>query len=417
LLATLVLGIAAVGVSAQTPPAQDRTSALRVFLDCDFCDENYLRTEITFINYMRDRTDADVHVLVTAEGTGGGGRTHTLKFIGLGRFKGIDQTLTYTAPQTNTDDETRRGLASTLKLGLVRYAAETPLASRLKITYDAPAKLVSAEAVRDPWHFWVFNMHFGGNVDGSRAEKSQSIRGSFSATRTTDKWKVNLNGNGGYSENKFELDEDETFTSISRNLNASALVARSLTQHWSIGAVSQASSSTFLNHRFRTRLGPGIEYSVFPYSESTRRLLTIFYTVGYHHFNYREETIFSKLKESLLDHRLEATLALRQPWGSAEAGTEFAQYLSDASKYRIAAFGEIDVRLFRGFSVDTFASVSKRRDQIYLPKEGATSEEILVRQRELATGYQYEVGFGISYSFGSIYNNVVNPRFRNAGGF
>jgi hypothetical protein len=46
-----------------------------------------------------------------------------------------------------------------------------------------------------------------------------------------------------------------------------------------------------------------------------------------------------------------------------------------------------------------------------------TNEEILVRQLELATGYQYEFSVGISYSFGSIYNNVVNPRFRNVGGF
>ena len=31
----------------------------QVFLDCASCDENYLRTEITFINYVRDRADAD----------------------------------------------------------------------------------------------------------------------------------------------------------------------------------------------------------------------------------------------------------------------------------------------------------------------------------------------------------------------
>jgi len=28
-----------------------------------------------------------------------------------------------------------------------------------------------------------------------------------------------------------------------------------------------------------------------------------------------------------------------------------------------------------------------------------------------------DLGFGISYSFGSIFKDVVNPRFRNAGGF
>jgi hypothetical protein len=52
-----------------------------------------------------------------------------------------------------------------------------------------------------------------------------------------------------------------------------------------------------------------------------------------------------------------------------------------------------------------------------LRRGDASNEEILVRQRELATGYEYEFGFGISYTFGSIFNNVVNPRFRNVGGF
>ena len=37
--------------------------------------------------------------------------------------------------------------------------------------------------------------------------------------------------------------------------------------------------------------------------------------------------------------------------------------------------------------------------------------EVLLRQRELATGYRFFVSGGISYRFGSIFNNVVNPRF------
>jgi len=41
---------------------------------------------------------------------------------------------------------------------------------------------------------------------------------------------------------------------------------------------------------------------------------------------------------------------------------------------------------------------------------GATPEEIIARQQALATHYSYFTGFGLSYTFGSIYNNVVNPR-------
>ena len=111
---------------------------MRIFLDCPSCDENFIRTEVTFVNYVRDRTAADIHVLVTTQPTGGGGTEYTLRFIGLGRFDGENQTLTYTAPQTATDDERRRGVTSRLELGLVRYVAESPIASRLDVTFDAP---------------------------------------------------------------------------------------------------------------------------------------------------------------------------------------------------------------------------------------------------------------------------------------
>ena len=72
--------------------AQDSTrtvqdSAVRVFLDCPdtFCDFDYYRTEITFVNWVRDRQFAQVHVLVTTQSTGGG-QEYTLSFIGLERF-------------------------------------------------------------------------------------------------------------------------------------------------------------------------------------------------------------------------------------------------------------------------------------------------------------------------------------------
>ena len=48
--------------------AADGPAGLRVFLDCGRdCDRDYLRREITFIDYVRDRRDAQVHVLVTSQ--------------------------------------------------------------------------------------------------------------------------------------------------------------------------------------------------------------------------------------------------------------------------------------------------------------------------------------------------------------
>jgi len=421
LVAAAALGVclAAIPVAAQEPPVQastDRTDAVRVFLDCNSCDENYLRTEVTFISYVRDRTAADVHVLVTTEHTGGGGIQYTLKFIGLGRFKGVDNSLIYSAPQAATSDARRRGFTEIFKLGLVRYVADSSVSERLKLTFDAPANQQKAEAVRDPWNFWVFRVGAGGNLEGQQQSSERSIEAGFSANRTTERWKININGDSEYNEDKFELEDGDTFTAVSRNSQARALAVKSLNERWSVGGTVLTTSSTFQNYDVRTRIAPGIEYNFFPYSESTRRILTLVYSVGVQHANYTEETIFGKTSERLLDHELEMSLALRQPWGSAAASVEAQHYLNRRNKYRVNAFGEVDVRLFKGFTLEMFVSASRRRDQLSLRRGSASTEEILVRQRELATGYQYEVGFGISYSFGSIFNNVVNPRFRNVGG-
>lgn len=420
LAALSVVAHAVAAATAQDAPQQaigSRTDALRIFLDCRSCDENYLRTEVTFVNYVRDRIGADVHVLVTTQATGGGGTEYTLKFIGLGRFTGVDQTLTYLAPQTATSDERRRGYTSVFKLGLVRYAAETPLGSRLTIRFEEPKDQTSAASVRDPWNFWVFRLGGGGDFDGEESQQDRGAEVSFSANRTTERWKININGSAEYNSERFKLEEGDTFTALRRDTEARTLVVKSLNERWSTGGVAALASSTFQNYDLRTRFGPGLEYNFFRYAESTRRLLTVFYSVGLQSANYTEETIFGRTSERLVDHQVEVSLALRQPWGSASASVEGLHYLNRKSKYRIDASGEIDVRLFKGFTFDISAGASRRRDQLSLRRGSATTEEILVRQRELATGYQYELGFGFSYSFGSVFNNVVNPRFRNVGGF
>jgi hypothetical protein len=413
----VVFVLVSLPAAAQEQPPIDKTEAIRVFLDCPFCDEQYIRTEITFVNYVRDRTDADVHVLVTSQGTGGGGSQYAIEFIGQGRFKDVDNSLTYTAPQTATFDERRRGLVSILKLGLVRYVTETPLASHLSLQFEQPRSAPSATPIRDPWNFWVFRIGGNGRVDGEQSTSLRTMSMNFSANRTTENWKLNLSSFGNYRSQRFDLEDEETLTAVRRNVDGRALVTKSLTPHWSVGATGAASASTFTNYDLRTRMGPGIEYNLFPYAESTRRLLTLLYTVGFQTADYTEETIYGKLDEKLMDHQVEVSMGLRQPWGTANASFEMSQYLNRSGRYRIGAFGGTDIRLFRGFSVSVDGGISRRRDQLSLRRGEASTEEILIRQRELATDYSYEFGFGLSYSFGSIFNNVVNPRFRGAGGF
>ena len=138
---TALMAVAlAVGVAdaAQQSSEPNGADLLRVFLDCDPCDDDHLRQEINFVNYVRDRQDAQVHVLITREGTGGGGDAWTLDFYGLDDFTGMDDQLIFYTTQDDTDASERRALAQMLRLGLVRYAAQTPLGQELQVTTPLP---------------------------------------------------------------------------------------------------------------------------------------------------------------------------------------------------------------------------------------------------------------------------------------
>jgi len=38
---------------------------------------------------------------------------------------------------------------------------------------------------------------------------------------------------------------------------------------------------------------------------------------------------------------------------------------------------------------------------------------VLLRIRQIESGYELELNFGVTYTFGSLFNNIVNPRFGN----
>ena len=89
-------------------------------------------------------------------------------------------------------------------------------------------------------------------------------------------------------------------------------------------------------------------------------------------------------------HEFAVTLDQRQPWGTMQVGMEWSQYLHDLSKYRLEVEGELSFRITRGLSVEIEGSASRIRDQLSLPRRGADPEEILLRLRELQSGYEVE---------------------------
>jgi len=422
-LALLVgaLSAAPLVLGAQTPaasPLAAQAERLGVFVDCQSmgCDFDFFRREITFVDYMRDRRDADVHVLVTSQATGSGGAQYVLHFIGQRRFQGVSDTLRHVSPQTASQDDVRRGLANVIKLGLVRYVADTPLAGGLRITYEAPKQAEAATTRRrDPWNSWTFRSSLRGNLNGESTYGSNSVSGSFSANRTTEAWKTRMSVNGNVNHQRFELG-DRTVRNEQESYGMYGLLVKSLGEHLSAGATTSLNRSTYSNQDLSFRLAPAVEYNFFPYAESSRRQLTAQYSVGTQALDYQEETIYGRMEEMLFDQALRISMDARQPWGSTSLGLEGAHYLHDLSKRRLSVNGSMDLRLVKGLSLSGFVSAARINDQLFLRKGNATPEQILLRQRQLATSYRYFASLGFSYTFGSPVNNVVNPRFGNAGG-
>ena len=386
----------------------------RVFIDCapGACDFDYFRREIQFVDHVRDREDASVHVLITTQQTGSGGSSYVLNFIGRREFANLSDTLRLAVEQSATADERRGRLTRLLELGLIRYAARGPEGDLIRVSYSAsaPTAATSVAAV-DRWNYWVFRSRLNSNFNGEKSQRSAFLSGSQTANRTTREWKTRLSLNGNYSENKFSFPGGGSFASYSHSYGASELVVKSVTPHFSTGQRASLSSSTFLNQKLAIHAGPAVEYDIFPYDESSRRQLTFQYSAGLSYFKYQDTTIFDKISETRPEQSLVVALGLTQPWGSISTSLTGANYLNDLTKNRIELFNSADVRLFKGLSLNVFVSASRVRDQLYLPKGGATDEEVLVRRRQLATSYRYFGGLGISYTFGSIFNNIVNTRF------
>ena len=409
----LAAGLIPESTSAQQQIPDSAPSALLVFLDCnaDNCDFDHFRREIPWVSWVRDREDADLHLLITAQETGGGGRRYTLAYIGRRALAETEKTLSFVSDPDQTDAEVREGLTRTMAVGLVQFVEGTPLASRLQVLYWEGEDPVSAPGGHDPWNLWVFEIGTEGSLEGEAQQSRYTLEGSASATRVSEQFKISFSMDAEYEREHFELDDTTTVDSQAEDYEVDLLMVWSLGDHWSAGGLANASRSTFLNRDLSISAGPAVEYNLYPYRESTRRSLTVRYQVGFQSFDYQVETIQGKLAEVHPGHALLVSAAVQQPWGEIHGQVEGIQYLHDLASHRINTFLSFEYRLFRGLNLDLFVEFARIKDQFYLPGQDLSEEEVLLERRQRETDFQYDVGIGLSYRFGSKFANIVNPRF------
>lgn len=397
------------GQSVQEDTAVHRENAVKVFIDCFYCDINYIREEIPYVNYVRDVKEAQVYILETREITGSGGRKYTYAFMGQMEFEGKNDTLVYACRPDDSRDYQRIWRTQMLKMGLMPYVARTPLYEEVVIS---PTEQIVTQEVVDRWNNWVFELETEPNFEGEESYKELELRSSVSAVKITHDWKLEFDFDHRFSRTKYTYD-DTLYINDKNYQGLDILAVKSLGDHWSAGLRTDVVSSTFNNTRFGIDYLPSIEYNIFPYSRSTHRQLRILYGIGGSFNLYNDTTIYNKIEESLFLHQLQMAYQVQEKWGSINISLEGSNYLHDFTKNRLELGGYITIRIVKGLSLRIRGGAARINDQLSLVKGELTEADILLQLQELETSYNVDGEIGITYTFGSIYNNIVNPRFGN----
>ena len=386
-----------------------RENAVRVFIDCFRCDMNFIRDEIPYVNYVRDVKEAQLYVRETSETAGSGGRKYTYVFAGQMEFEGKNDTLSYTSRPDDTRDLRRIWRTQMLKMGFMSYVAKTPLFAEVIIE---PSDRVGKTEVADRWNNWVFELEAEPDFEGEESLQELSLRSSVSATKITHEWKLDIDFDHRYTRTKYIYD-DTLYTNYKSYQGLDVLAVKSLGEHWSTGLRTDLLSSSYNNYRFKADLLPSVEYNIFPYSQSPHRQLRILYGVGPSYRIYTESTIYNQTEELLWMQQLQVAYQVQEKWGSMNVALEGSNFFHDFSKNRIELNGYVSIRVLKGLSFRLGGAVARINDQLSLVKGAASEAEILLQLQELETSYNVEAFLGITYTFGSIYNNIVNPRFGN----
>jgi hypothetical protein len=405
----LLLGIT---ITQQSIAQENTNEELKIYLDCNVCDNTFIKQNLGNVQFVRDQGQGDVHLFFLTQNNGSGGRLYEIDFIGKNTFEAINYKVSFSTDTNMTTDDVRKRILEYIKLGLVRYWIEKGTLEGVSVTAPTPEveEELNKTEVKDPWNYWVFRVGANGWFNGQESNKSSNVNFNVSAKRVTEKNKFSFRIGFNENKNTFTFDgEDIVSINSGKNLNVSDVI--SISDHWSVGAFGNLGTSTFGNYDFYWSFQPAIEFNFFKYEESAKKQLILSYRNGLRYNDYIERSVYAKDDELLWQHSILLGGSIRQEWGNINGEASFDQFLHDTTLNALNFYLGANVRLFKGFNFNVGGNYSITRNQINLPAGNVSLEELLLQQQQLESGYNYWFNVGVSYSFGSIYNTIVNPRF------
>ena len=377
---------------------------IKAYIDCR-CDENYLKQQTSFLEYVRDQDLADIEIFVRDVWNPAGSRAFEIKIDGNNEYKELSSTTLAIGFANDTSSTLREKLLNKLKLALVPFLDKADYSLKLDIDSNFDKLIIDDEK----WKNWVFELSGSYNSDREESRKTNRYDIEFEIDKLTPDWRIGIELERSESNRRYYSD-DNVYTSNRKTTRIRGRVVRSISDHFSTGAFFGASQNTYENLDFSSYLSPAIEYSYFPYEDVLSKEITLAYRVGFGKRNYIEKTIYGFEKQNLTSQTLSMNIRFRQKWGNISTAINATQYLNDGSKKRFSFRSDLDFRIFEGLALRLSGNINLIREQYNLAAGSTSIEELLLQQRQIATDYETRFSIGLSYTFGSIYNSIINTR-------
>ena len=379
---------------------------IKIFLSCR-CDDDYLKQNTLFFDYVRDMDLSDIDVFVFEITNASGGRNYSFNFKGKNKFN-KEYEISTTIPQNTSFNNARESLLDTYKLGMASILSNTDYQNQVEVNFNMN-NLYPEKQTKDKWKNWVFEVFGSFNLENEQSINEEEFNLGFDIDRVTEKWRF---------RSDFELDRsikffsggDQNYSSERESFYLSGSLVKSISSHFSTGIFSSYTKDTFRNLDSQIYISPALEYNFIPYNQVLTREVTLAYKLGYNIYNYIEETIYEFEDQKIFNHSLTLNLRFREKWGSIYSYIVASQFLDLPEQNRLTINNNLNIRIIKGLSVRISAYFRLIRDQINLPKGEASVEDLLLRQRQISTNFQNRISMGFSYTFGSIFNNIVNQR-------
>lgn len=419
------------------PSRADDAARPTLFLSCpQECFGDYLRQELSYFDFVRDRHQADWTLFIVRQTAANGGMRTTLSVLprpappsppepeaaARAMHAARDEPLTppprlgppvtraVSSPAGATDDEQRRQVLDAALWALYSTLFSTEHASAFRVSLPGRGGDTLSH-LDDPWDYWVIVPELAGMAEASNRSQFAQIDAVLTLRRITQLDKLTLVGAYGRQLTRFILEDGTDARGDVPMWDLSAVYARSVREHWAIGSTFTGEGDAFENLKAHVHFAPVVEYNVFPYAQNATAQLRVAYQAGVWTNWYEEPNVLGKTRELRPYHALTLIADINQQWGSIQLGSQLNSFFDQPDQLRLSGVAEVSLQLFEGFALNVSGTVAWIRDQISLRAREVSDVELLLGTSQLPATYDLATEIGFSYTFGSVHNTIVNPRF------